>query len=124
MLCSQCLSHCCYIGTSNSYHPLVRYLVSLTFLLAATLLCTYGQDRSQSMTLFNMLSTLNVWPRSLYLKMRFTTGKTSLILELSLSHFNLLHYSASYCFKVMNLTNVRMFLHYNSSNISVHPKPS
>jgi hypothetical protein len=97
----------CYIGASNSYQPLVRYLVSLKFLLAATLLCTHRQDRSQSMTLFNMLSTLNVWPRSLYLKMRFTMGKTSLNLEFSLSHHNLLHYIASYCFKVMNLTNIR-----------------
>jgi hypothetical protein len=45
-------------------------------------------------------------------------GKTSLILECSLSHFNLPHYIASYCFKVMNLTNVRnvssleLFIHF------------
>ena len=108
----------CYTGASNSYQPLESYLVSLTFLPAATLLYTYRQDRSQSMPLFTVLSTLSVWPRSLYLKMRFTMGKTSLILEFSISHFNLLHYIASYCFKVMNLTNVRqvssleLFIHF------------
>jgi len=115
----------CYIGASNSYQPLVRYFVSLTFLLAATLLFTYRQDRSQSMPLFNMLSTLNVWPRSLYLKMRFTMGKTSLILEPSLRYFNLLHYIASYCFKIMNLTNVRnvssleLFIHLCAAKTAV-----
>jgi len=77
------------------------------------------------MPLFNMLSTLNVSPRSLYLKMRFTMEKTSLILELGLGHFNLLHYIASYCFKVTNLTNVRnvssleLFIHFCAANAAV-----
>ena len=52
-------------------------------------------------------------------------GNPSLILELSLSHFNILHYIVSYCFKVMNLTNVRnvssleFFIHFCASKAAV-----